>query len=782
MTDVTLFNESEVAERADFQRIGELARAGDEAIVGGAIAYPQHWARFSMSAPSSMRVRVSAGSLFADAVVYDLEAPADVDLTVHRPLVLSDQRYVALLARGRERAENRTGFVESDVETGATVPVSLPKFARREVFFTVQEGIASPTPQRPEIAATDCCIGFVLLDTNGIAAIESGQDWRVKTLFEIDGRVTVLEGQMIIAFQRTLTLETDLAQLQARFNDVPRHETVFQLQRDVSRVRRMLDLPDEARGYFYDPGLVTDQWDLQHGSFLGRINEGLRLTASNERDERLEILNPAQAGIRVENNLLMPTWREVNVITVDGPGSTKNISQQVHEERRAVQRSIARSSVSYGPTVAMCDNVQEWAQIGKVREGQQFQVAGETFQKVNLNQNITGIDTSTFNQVHNSNYRPVDVVMHNAQMAQTGYREIYAARSVQVSHWTDTYWDYVTDVFGVNGSVYGQSFLLTQPTTLTSIELPFDRVAADGAVNLLLVEVDPTGAPLFDAVIARSTTEAKDLEKGWNRFGFAPRYLKPGKRYAWITVTTGNHSLRTVTGAKYAEGTLFWSTDQAWFQGSPEEDFAFKLNGAEFAANRVVVDFHSLTLENGMTELQLLYEAWAPEGTSMMWEVKPFGRDEWERLQPETDEAPNPLRGLPASTQLRLVMQGTSRLAPAINLTATARGITRRPRNDGRFVTKLLNFGYATKKILVEVVVDQFDPAKHTCVPRIRNGNALIPAEIVSVSQDLSKSTRRIVRASFVVPDLTSARLQIDLETNNIQFAPFGENVSLYAL
>ncbi|WP_019998713.1 hypothetical protein [Aureimonas ureilytica] len=784
MTKLIRFSEAESAEPADFEAISIAAREGDENIVGGAIAYPHHYANFTVSTPSSGRVRVSQGLLFANAVVYDLDAPADIDLMPHLPLVVGDERYVAILARGVTELLQEQRYVETDVETGATVLVPVPKIDRRTVEFTVQQGIASPTPLRPAIVAPNCCIGFVRLASTGIVAIESNPDARVKTLYEVEGRVRVLEGQMLVAIARTTTLETDLANLQATLKDFPRREIIQQLQRDNARVRRLLNLPDEARAYFYDAALVKDQWAITNALFEARIEEGVRFQWAAERDNRLEVINPAQTGIRIQNDVLMPAWTEKAKIEVDGSGSTKNISQQVHTVTNAIKREVARSSVSYGPTVAMCDNVKEWAQIGTAREGQTFQANGETFQKIGLiDATFAGqaIDTSIFNQVHGSSYTANDVIVHNSQVGETGWRNIYAAQSIQVSSWTEVFWDYVTETFGINGSVYGQTFLLTQPMVLTSVELKFDRVDTDGAVTLVLCEVSNTGSPLFERVIAKSTLAPAQIAKGWTKFSFTPRYLEPGKRYAWVTVTTGNYSLATVTGAKYAEGTLFWSTDQAWFQGSPEEDFCFRVNGAEFSVNRVVVEFQPLTLDNGMTEIKLLYAGWCPDGTSMMWEVKPSGSDKWETLGPETADKPNPLRGLPALCALRLTMIGTSGLAPAIVLDAKARAMARRPRGTARAVTKVLNFGFATTKIDVELSMDQFDDLLHDVDPKIIVGSTTYTPTIQSMSRDLSKATRRLVTASFTVPATTSAQLQIDQTTTTVQSVCFVENASLYA-
>ncbi|MBC6714796.1 hypothetical protein H9Q09_01170 [Aurantimonas sp. DM33-3] len=785
MTKTIDFDDAEIVEPGDLSAISQAAREGDENIVGGAIGYPSHWADFTVSTPSSSTVRINQGRYFVDSLVYDLDAPEDIDMQVHLPLVVGDERYVAILARGVERTDTADRFVETDVETGDTILTPLPKTNVRTVEFVVQQGLGSPTPLKPVVAANNCCVCYIRLAANGIIAVESSNEHRVKTLYEVEGRVAVLEGQMAIAYQRTSEIETDLANLQGRLRDIPRPELIRQIQTDVAVTRRRLNLPDAARGYFYDPGLVKDQWGVDDALWLARVDEGVRHAFASERDDRLEVQNPAQTDIRIYDDILMPAWTEKVRLEVDGEGGTKNISQQVHTVTTAVERQVSRSSVSYGPTVAMCENVQEWGAVGQVRSGQTFQANGETFENlgaIDASYDASTVDLSQFSAANSHDWNFSDVVVHNSQVENQNGHQIYAARSVQVSSWTETYWDYVTETFGINGSVYAQTWLSTQPMIMTSIELKFDRVDTDGNVTVMLCEVSNTGSPIFDRVIAKSTLEPASIAAGWVKFPFKPRYLAPGRRYAWVTVTTGNYSLKTVTGAQYAQGTLFWSTDEAWFQGAPEEDFCFRVNAAEFSTTRAVVLLNPLTLENGMTEIKLLYESWAPEGTSMMWEVKPTGSDNWEPLRPETDEHPNPLRGLPALCGLRLTMLGTSGLAPGIVLNSKARGMARRPRSDCRAVTKELAFGYSTTAIQVEIVVDQFNELYHTAVPKIIVGGTTYDADAITERRDLAKSTRRTILADFTVPSTPTARLQYEANTTTVQAISFVENISLYAL
>ena len=775
----TTFTEAEVIDPVDLDAIGINAREAIDAINSGAIGYPSHWAEFTIATPTATTARVSQGRYFTASAFYDLDAPIDISVTPHLPIVVGDTRYIALLARPVTQTNTAPRMIEIDAETGDTVEVQTPKTVHRNVEIVVQQGIASPTPLKPVIAANDCCIAFVLLSSTGIVAVESGQDWRVKTLYEVEGRVRVLEGQMLVAFQSVKTLQTDLAALAALMKRIPRPEVIMQLQKDAARVRRILSLPDDMRAYFYDPGLVKDQWEVTHGSWLARIREGVRFAFAAERDERLEVLNEADPNIKITGNMLLPDWSEVNRITVEGTGSFKNISQQVHTVTTAVERTVSRSSVEYGPTIATCENAGEWGQVGATRVGEQFQVNGETFVNLGLITSPTAELDLSIIQTWNPTVTVGEIVNWNQAPESVGHQG-YAVQQVQSYSWSETYWEYVTETFGVNGSVYGQTWLNAQALILTSIDLNFTRAASEGTVHLHLCETDPTGAPRFDRVIATASRPANEIAVGWVKFNFTPRYLQAGRRYAWVTVTTGNHALATVTGSQYAQGTLFWSTDSAWFQGSPEEDFHFRVNAAAFRSNRTVIEFDPLTLENGMTQIHLIYPNWVPPGCTIVWQFQPTAETDWFDFKPYDD---NPMNGLPALIRLRAVFVGTPDLAPAIEMSSKARAMTQRHRTDMAAISKVMNFGFTTDTFVVETVVDAYDPAHNTVQNRLIVGVDTITPTATTVEPDITKPGRYTVTSSFTLGAATgSARLRVNMTSDSPLKIPFIQNTSLFAI
>lgn len=753
MTKTVSFSEAEIAEPQDFDAISAYARAGDEAITSGAIDYPHHWADITIGQASAVELSINHGHLFAGGVIYANDAPITINLQAHLPLVTGDRRYVALLLRGVEETISERRMIEVDVDTGETVQMAVPKTGIRRIEVVVQQGLSSPTPIKPSVSSTECCLAFVELGTTGIAAIEMDHGSRVKSLYEVDGRLSLVEGDVANTTRRVSTIETDIANIAARLGDIPHPTIMRQIKRDLGAIRRQMALPDEARAYWFDPALLQDDWDKTHPNWLARIREGIRFPWAAERDARLELIDASASQIRLYDTLLMPAWTETLRLDVAGDGSSTNISQIPHSVVNVVRREVSRTVTEYGPTVTVCENNTYWADTHSRAVGELFTANGETFEVVA----ITG----------------------NKEWAG---HVIRAVRQVIQRTVTDVYWDHVTEEMGVNGAVYGQTWLCSQPMILTSLDLPFTRVGTSGDVHLFVCECDEGGEPRFSQVIANATVAAEDLTTGHQKFAIRPSLLESGKRYAWFVVTTGNHALETVSGNKYAQGSRFYCTDGVWSQVSTEVDFAFRLYGAAFTASRTVIEFQPLTLENGMTEIRLLTAGWAPGGTALQWEISPSDSDMW---QPLTLDATNSgaLDGLPALVRLRAVFVGTTDLQPALVLDSKARGMTFRPRADMVAIAQPRDLGITSETIQVEAVLDVFYPALHTAAIKLIANNVTHDPDAVVVTPDISNPEKRRILATFEIAGGTSsAAPRLDMTSTSLTRQPFGENIALYAL
>lgn len=761
-----LFDDAEIAEHGDWNDIGEHAMAALDSVINDAIGYPAHWAAFTVAQKSAQEVTVSVGRYLAGDKVFSQDAAVDINLQVYIPIAPSDERWVALILRGEEVtvAVNRNFETSEDPETSIPVNRATPKRLERRVNVVVQQGNAAPPPAlKPAIAETDACIAMVLLKTTGVTTIEPGERWRAKSLFEVEGRLSGVEVNLDSLFARTATIETDIANITSRLSDIPNPAIIRQMQRDIGATRRQIMLPDEQRAYAFDAGLTYEIWDPAHAHWLARVREGIRFAYANEKNDRLEVLNEDDPKIMIgAGRRMVPAYDEVIRIANVGADAALNISQQVHTVVNAIERTVARTAIRYGTVQAVCTNNQYWAQVtAGLRIGEMLTLDKEEdgwvgdYQLVNAQGGVTGQHTNKWRYI----------------------------RQVIREEWTETYWDFEQEEVGVNGSVYGQTFLVSHPMILTAVELDFVTVGATGDVHLMVCETNAAGMPIFDKVLAHTTVEHGDLVIGWNRFGLPLTLLDGGKRYAFFTVTTGNHSVNSTTGNKFTGGSRFYATDGAWAQGDGQSDIAFRILAARFRDVRTVVPFNPLTLENGMTNLEFVMPCWAPGGTALEWEIKPSGASTWSTLEEHPELATHPLVGLPALVELRLVMVGTPDLAPMIVLNSALRGRTGRHRGNMVAVSKSIAFGVSTSTIVTQFTLDAFNPAEHTFAPTILVGANVVTPDATEIWIDPDEPKRRRFTSFYELgAPVSAARMRPTATASNVVEVPFIEDCFIAAL
>lgn len=247
------------------------------------------------------------------------------------------------------------------------------------------------------------------------------------------------------------------------------------------------------------------------------------------------------------------------------------------------------------------------------------------------------------------------------------------------------YWDRVRTTHSVNGSVVAQTFLNGQDGWLTAMHLFFTKKGAAGDVSVLICQTTETGQPNVNAVIGVGTLEHDDIQI-WpkaTRVNFVPTYLSQGKRYAFVPVTSGAHFLAMTDRNQLINGTLFYSTDQIWFQGLGDltKDLAFELVFAEFASNRSYVYLEPAELSGGIAAIDINTEGVEPDGTTITFEAQINGV--WTPIsEPAPDGTDPPLIGLPPLLQLRAVLSGTQSIMPGFSLGSLSELYTWRPRSD----------------------------------------------------------------------------------------------------
>jgi len=363
--DVINFSQAEIIAPDDLTAISVSARDAFDARDSGALGWPAHWAHVTVSQASADIVNLTSGEYYAGTEVYGAKETQQANLQSFKPVVASDERWVALILRGSEDlVSSMRPFETSEEPLTESIPVnqSTPKATRRNMSVIVQTGSIMVAPAaRPAINENDCCVAFVRLRNTGIAEIVPNEAARVKTVYEIEQRLTTVELSIGVVVELTQSLQTDVANLAAKFDEIPDAQLFRQITRDVSIARQLLNFPDEARNYYYDNGLLRNAfWDFTYAGADFRINEGIRFPYQIQQENVLRVLNPAATDISFwENTLLLPAYTER--LRIENPQGKlkKDISNTVHTVKTAVQHTVSNTRLRYGETVT-----------GRIAEGQ----------------------------------------------------------------------------------------------------------------------------------------------------------------------------------------------------------------------------------------------------------------------------------------------------------------------------------------------------------------------------------------------------------------------------
>jgi hypothetical protein len=503
---------------------------------------------------------------------------------------------------------------------------------------------------------------------------------------------------------------------------------------DLARLKELVDLPDTYSDYGADRFTDAGESDTANVNYLAEIDEGVRFAKDGQNQSQLAVFNPLAANIRISNNFVLPAYDEERRLYTGERAAELSISQYQYQTHEMTVHLIGRRRWRWGRRWF-------WWPVSNAVWARQVDA------------------------VYHAYVRPGDTMVPLVGPALVPWPYAWYAPFRYRGWWVDSvrvaYWSRITTARAVQGSQIAQTFLNSQNGWLTSLDLYFTRKAADGNVDVVICETE-FGRPNVDAVICQTTLAVADIAAGANvatRVPIPATYLEAGKRYALVLTTPGNHFVATVQGTQYSEGTLFYSTDGAFFQGDLTRDLRLGLNFARFRAARVEVPFTPLSLSGGITDIDINADVVVPDATEFHWEVQtPDGN--WHTL---AELEGNPLSGLPALLQLRGVFLGTSDVMPGVKLSGSVVDISR-PRTALRHISTLITLASPTQKLDVKIRTVGFNPANHTLQIRVdREGTLVAPAS--TTRTDLGNGVHEHV-ATYTATQLTSAMttFKVDLQ------------------
>jgi hypothetical protein len=668
----------------DFNNFGLFPRGSFDHIVGDLCIPDMAYTGFTTVQTAPAVVTVGNGRLYHAGFVFynDSEGGASLDLLGVLPVVT--RRYVGVVVWGQEietDTEPRTFL--TDPVTRATVARVVSTESRRWANISTVVGAEGPDPQHPTVASNTLAVAWILLDSTGIVSIQMVDENRAPNLRDLDARMNEMDAWRLSTASRLDTLATDLAALATRLNGTASMAFTMKIASDVARVKEKVGLPDNYTAWGADHFLTDDESDIHHVDYMAKIEEGVRFQNSQEKDSQIGLLNPMDPAVVVQSFFMLPVYDQVSRLEVLGKDSELSISQYQFQTINWELCAKTRTRIRWGTPFYVCANGVWWF----APSGRDWMSSINSGEMQNNPHGVGGFTPNT------------DLIYDPIRNILTRGTETFQILDVQdnpnhtilrlAQFWVDEivdsyYWKQVITVEGLNGSIVSQTFLNSQGGWLTSIDLFFTRLATSGDVHCLICELNGAGAPDFTRAIARSTIAADLLRAAPNatRIGFLPTYLAKGQRYAIVLQTPGNHFVALVHNNKFAQGTLFNSSDGAWSVGDLTKDLAFRLNFAKFRANRCTVQLLSLELGGGISAVDLNFDSIRPPGTTIMFEIQIAGA--WLAL---SSAAVTMLTGLQPLLPLRVTFLGTTDEMPGIGVASNSRQFTSRPRSDFKHIS-----------------------------------------------------------------------------------------------
>lgn len=693
----------------DHTRIGEFASDTFAKLVGDAVTSSRRFGGFSVVKSSQAEVQVQPGRFYdADGKIYGKAATTTQSMLTY--LAAASKRIVTVSVTGQA---NNTETIERDVlvdvDNDIREPQSVATVQSNDAVLSFTSGAESAEPQPTPIPSSHVAIAYILLDTTQVVSVTMLTDNRVASTEALDQRTDVLEEFKANVEPRINSLASDLAALSNKIAQKGQSSLIVQLMQDMGRVKARLEIPDTATDYGADRFLDTSESDTENTAALGYdclVEEGIRFPDANADEFEADIFSANDPNAaKAANGLLLPAYESILKMQIGPYHSDLGIAQYGFQTFDVVQRMMSRQRIRYGSVFTVCTNASWWQSGTYDSTTGTFQKNGETF----------------------------ELIEGNVNAAHSTLR----LRQIWVDTYEEPYWDYVVTEHSITGAQVAQSFLVANDMWLTQIGFYLTVKAANEAVHITVCEIT-NGVPDLDKAILQQTVAHGSLEvNGFTRVAVTPTFLKSGKRYALVLTSNANHKIGMASGQQYLDGTFFYSTDGAYFQGDLTKDMLLELWGARFAAPQVSIELEPINLDGGIRNIDILASLIEPASTDLIFEVRPSGSGAWYPLATEDLTAFN---ATPPLAQFRARFVGTRDMMPGVMLTGSRVKISR-PKTALTHVSDVITLASASDDIYVKLIAEGFDETPH----------------------DLSCQLRDIVGAVTEVPDATTTVALADL-------------------
>ncbi|KIX15038.1 hypothetical protein [Dethiosulfatarculus sandiegensis] len=736
-----IYRDRQELQAADLNNAQLFADESFQHVITDAITAEKMFVGLNITSPAATEIEIAAGRLWDGPVGKVFRKDEAERISIFSYLPVTDEKWLAISVIGQEvETDIQPRDFEIDAETGQMEPRAVAMESRSEVVSLITPGMESPDPQKPEEPTNYTLVGYVLLNSSGVQEIEMADNKKLMRLFDTHQTVLANAAWITTAAPKIASLMTDMSALMAKINAATSGNMIVAMAGDIAAIKETLALPSSYNAYESDDFFLIDESDETDPTYHARIDMGLRFPWAGLTEQQLALFNPYEVSVVNKNGLVLPAYDlEARLKTTGGAGSL-NISQYAYKTSQRVLGTRTRVRIYYG-------------------EGNKWKKSGGKWG-------------------HNLTHRVVDRVFHAPETPPTTpkgerIRKDVVAKMLKDDGtyttyikytWIEPYWYTINTKHTINGCEIAQTVLISQSGWLAEIGLWFSKVGADGAVHLAICECSETGEPLPERAIAMTQVEAANLSTGEVPFRFPqPVFLDAGKRYSLVIATGGNHSVTLVQGTEYIQGTLFKSTDGDYYQPHTNYDLKLSLYFCQFRENRVTVGLNPISLAEGICALDLLAPWTEPASTSLVLEYQADGTGTWVPVAGNTSDA---LHNLPAMCNLRATFVGTKDLMPGLELPGS-RLRAQRPDVDFLHLSTMRTLSTPSADIDVILLLDDYDPAHHTCVVKLIDGETEYTGTVTTTALD-DRTTRHVTHFSPNDPaGITNYKIKIQGTTDS---------------
>lgn len=734
---------------ADHNNIQAFARQSIDHIVDDVVTKANRYAGFVVTKSAQAEVTVAPGRFFqAGGAVFNRSGSHSQNMVQY--LAAASKRIIAVSVYGQE---NETDVTERDflvnVETGETEPNAVAMTRARDAVLAFTPGSESADPQNPPVASSNAVIAYVLVDTIQVVSVTMVEANRVASTENLDVRARSLEAFRAATEPRITSLAADLAALANLLALMGRSSDLAQIYQDLAHVKEMLGRPDDAADYGANHYLTTAESDVDNTALLGydaKVEEGIRFADANQDISEIDVFSANDPNAALANGLLLPAYTDLLKMRIAPYHSDLGIAQYGFQTFDMRELTISRTRIRYGEPFTMCTN-NAWFFSGRY-------------------------DPVT--NIFSRNGEQFEVLDGNLAINHTAVR----LRQLWTDSYNETYWYAVVINHTITGAQVAQSFLVSNDYWLTKLGLFFTAKAANENVFLTICEVTNGVPDLQKAILHQTIPHAAMLENDWTRVSVKPTFLKAGKRYAVVLTSNANHRVGMASGQSFLEGTFFYSTDGAFFQGDLTKDLMLEFYGARFNSPQVSIELDPINLDGGIRAIDILAGMVRPESTDLVFEIKTPSGD-WTALRPETLDA---LTGAPPLFQFRARFVGTRDMMPGLQITGS-RVYVSRPKTAFKHVSVLRTLNGASNNIYRKVLLEEFLEVPHDYVAKIYVGTTELTATAVTeeVLPDLPNVKNRVQRTYRFQPATPTASFrEIDIGSTNSPANVYHVSESVY--